>query len=79
MSQASKSIVNRLFTKTSQKAYDLLKWAKRDSVIVNPVSNIPVFEQKGVEFPEDWSLNAINIVAQKYFAGTPGAKIGKSR
>jgi len=32
----------------------------------------PVFEQLGVEFPEGWSLNAINIVAQKYFSGTPG-------
>ena len=32
----------------------------------------PVFEQKDVEFPEGWSLNAINIVAQKYFTGTPG-------
>src|SRR6185437_2127557 len=34
----------------------------------------PVFEQKGVDFPEGWSLNAINIVAQKYFTGTPGTK-----
>jgi ribonucleoside-diphosphate reductase alpha chain len=33
-----------------------------------------VFEQKGVEFPKGWSLNAINIVAQKYFTGTPGTK-----
>src|SRR5581483_10482315 len=24
--------------------------------------------------PEGWSLNAINIVAQKYFTGTPGTK-----
>jgi ribonucleoside-diphosphate reductase alpha chain len=32
----------------------------------------PVFEQKSVEIPEGWSLNAINIVAQKYFSGTPG-------
>jgi ribonucleoside-diphosphate reductase alpha chain len=32
----------------------------------------PVFEQRNVEFPEGWSLNAINIVAQKYFTGTPG-------
>ena len=31
----------------------------------------PVFEQKKVEFPSGWSLNAINIVAQKYFTGTP--------
>jgi ribonucleoside-diphosphate reductase alpha chain len=39
---------------------------------LNPASPKPVFEQKGVEFPEGWSLNAINIVAQKYFTGTPG-------
>ncbi|MFZ9773485.1 MAG: vitamin B12-dependent ribonucleotide reductase, partial [Ilumatobacteraceae bacterium] len=30
------------------------------------------FEQRDVEFPESWSLNATNIVAQKYFRGTPG-------
>jgi ribonucleoside-diphosphate reductase alpha chain len=30
------------------------------------------FEQRDVEIPEGWSLNAINIVAQKYFTGTPG-------
>ncbi|MFZ9247846.1 MAG: vitamin B12-dependent ribonucleotide reductase, partial [Ilumatobacteraceae bacterium] len=30
------------------------------------------FEQLGVEFPVSWSLNATNIVAQKYFRGTPG-------
>src|SRR5665647_2260938 len=65
--------VTRLFTPKKSKAYDLLKWAKRDSVIKNPVTGIPVFEQLGVDFPEGWSLNAINIVAQKYFTGTPGA------
>jgi ribonucleoside-diphosphate reductase alpha chain len=64
--------VERLFTKPKTKAYDQLKWAKRDSVITNPASNKPVFEQLGVEFPGGWSLNAINIVAQKYFTGTPG-------
>jgi ribonucleoside-diphosphate reductase alpha chain len=51
-----------------------LKWVKRDSIIKNPMSGKPVFEQKNVEFPEGWSLNAINIVAQKYFTGTPGTK-----
>ena len=30
------------------------------------------FEQLGVEFPVTWSLNATNIVAQKYFRGTLG-------
>jgi ribonucleoside-diphosphate reductase alpha chain len=64
--------VERLFTKPKTKAYDQLKWAKRDSVIMNPMTSKPVFEQLGVEFPQGWSLNAINIVAQKYFTGTPG-------
>ncbi len=41
-------------------------------MIVNPSTGKPVFEQKDVEFPEGWSLNSINIVAQKYFTGTPG-------
>jgi ribonucleoside-diphosphate reductase alpha chain len=62
----------RFFTPAKSKAYDQLNWAKRDSAIINPKSSKPVFEQKGVEFPEGWSLNAINIVAQKYFTGTPG-------
>jgi ribonucleoside-diphosphate reductase alpha chain len=65
--------VERLFTQPKTKAYDKLKWSKQDSVITNPMTNKPVFEQKNVEFPENWSLNAINIVAQKYFCGTPGS------
>lgn len=73
MAQAVKGDrVNRLFTKPKTKAYDALKWVKRDSLIANPMTGKPVFEQKGVDFPEGWSLNAINIVAQKYFSGTPG-------
>ena len=62
----------RLFTAPKSKAYDQIKWVKRDSVIMNPMTGKPVFEQLGVDFPEGWSLNAINIVAQKYFSGTPG-------
>ncbi len=62
----------RLLTPAKSKGYDQLKWVKRDSVIMNPMTGKPVFEQLGVEFPEGWSLNAINIVAQKYFTGTPG-------
>lgn len=64
--------VGRLFTTAGKTAYDQLKWVKRDSIISNPMTGKAVFEQKGVEFPEGWSLNAINIVAQKYFTGTPG-------
>ncbi len=72
MGQTSILERRRLFTPQGSKAYDQLKWAKRDSIITNPMTSKPVFEQKDVEFPEGWSLNAINIVAQKYFTGTPG-------
>ncbi|HLG90682.1 MAG TPA: vitamin B12-dependent ribonucleotide reductase [Candidatus Saccharimonadales bacterium] len=74
MAQATKLTVKRLLTKPKTKAYESLKWVKRDSQITNPATAKAVFEQKGVEFPEGWSLNAINIVAQKYFTGTPGTK-----
>src|SRR5579871_3569744 len=72
MAQVTKTRVQRLFTKPKSKAYDALKWVKRDSLISNPMTAKPVFEQKNIDFPEGWSLNAINIVAQKYFSGTPG-------
>src|SRR5688500_11391501 len=73
MGQSTTSLgVGRYFTKPGTNAYDQLKWLKTDSLISNPHTSKPVFEQKGVEFPEGWSQNAINIVAQKYFAGTPG-------
>src|SRR6266481_1655742 len=72
MSQTTSLGVGRFFTRPKTKAYDQLTWIKRDSVIMNPMTNKAVFEQKGVEFPEGWSLNAINIVAQKYFSGSPG-------
>ena len=78
MGQTTSLGVERLFTPAKSKAYDQLIWTKRDSIIKNPVHDTPVFEQKGVDFPEGWSLNAINIVAQKYFTGTPGSKSRES-
>lgn len=66
--------VARYFTEVGTDPYDMVTWASRDSKIVNPGTGEVVFEQNGVEFPEFWSMNAINIVAQKYFAGTPGTK-----
>jgi ribonucleoside-diphosphate reductase alpha chain len=47
-------------------------WEKRDARISNWKDGSVAFEQLGVEFPVTWSLNATNIVAQKYFRGTPG-------
>jgi len=72
MGQTTSLGVGRLFTQPKSKAYDQLEWVTGDSIIKNPMSGTPVFEQKDVEFPKGWSLNAINIVAQKYFTGTPG-------
>lgn len=74
MGQTTSLGFGRLLTEPKTEAYKSIKWVKRDSVIMNPMTNVAVFEQKGVEFPEDWSLNAINIVAQKYFTGSPGTK-----
>ncbi len=74
MGQATSLGLGRHFTRPKTKGYEALKWVKRDSVIMNPATNKPVFEQLGVEFPDSWSQNAINIVAQKYFTGTPGTK-----
>src|SRR5579859_749282 len=72
MGQTTSLTLGRLFTKPGTKGYDQLKWAQQDSLITNPSTGKIVFEQKGIEFPEGWSLNSINIVAQKYFTGTPG-------
>lgn len=72
MGQATNSSVRRYFTEPKGKGYDLLTWVKRDSAIKNPFTGEAVFEQKDVEIPESWSQNALNIVAQKYFTGTPG-------
>lgn len=66
--------LGRYFTDEGTSPYDALNWVKRDAQIINPATGKVVFEQKGVEFPESWSLNAINIVAQKYFWGTPGTE-----
>jgi len=72
MGQATDLGVGRVFTPAKSKAYDQLKWESRDSLLTNPMTNEIVFEQKELDFPEGWSQNAINIVAQKYFSGTPG-------
>lgn len=64
--------VTRYFTEEGADPYDQLTWVKRDSKITNPATGKVVFEQSELEFPDFWSQNAINIVAQKYFHGTPG-------
>jgi ribonucleoside-diphosphate reductase alpha chain len=72
MGQTTSHALGRLFTQPKSKAYDQLTWVKTNSLIMNPATGKAVFDQKDVEFPEGWTLNSINIVAQKYFTGTPG-------
>lgn len=70
----SSGSIERRFTAKDAKAYDSITWTKRDSSLKNPITGEVVFEQKDVEIPDDWSINALNIVAQKYFTGTPGTE-----
>lgn len=72
MSHTASLSIERRFTKAGTYGYDNIKWTKRDAIIANPMTGKNVFEQRDVEIPEGWSLNAVNIVAQKYFTGTPG-------
>lgn len=62
----------RFFTREGVHPYDELEWESRDAVIQNWRDGSVSFEQKGVEFPAPWSMNATTIVAQKYFRGTLG-------
>jgi ribonucleoside-diphosphate reductase alpha chain len=64
--------IRRHFTTPGVDPYDELEWERRDARITNWKDGSVAFEQLGVEFPAGWSLNATNIVAQKYFRGTLG-------
>lgn len=64
--------IRRHFTTPGVHPYDEVVWERRDARITNWKDNSVAFEQLGVEFPVSWSLNATNIVAQKYFRGTLG-------
>ena len=52
--------------------YDEITWERRDVVQTNWKTGETVFEQRGVEFPDFWSVNASTIVTTKYFRGAVG-------
>ncbi|KAA9150010.1 vitamin B12-dependent ribonucleotide reductase [Amycolatopsis acidicola] len=65
--------VERVFTTEGVHPYEEVKWEQRDVVMTNWRDGSINFEQRGVEFPEFWSVNATNIVTSKYFRGAVGS------
>ncbi|SET18607.1 vitamin B12-dependent ribonucleotide reductase [Geodermatophilus poikilotrophus] len=64
--------VKRVFTTAGVHPYDEVTWERRDVVMTNWRDGSINFEQRGVEFPAEWSINATNIVTTKYFRGAVG-------
>ncbi|GAB3585175.1 vitamin B12-dependent ribonucleotide reductase [Calidifontibacter terrae] len=67
--------VERIFTTPGVHPYDEVTWERRDVVQTNWKSGETIFEQRGVEFPDFWSLNASTIVTTKYFRGALGSDV----
>ena len=55
--------------------YDQLTWERRDVVQTNWKTGATVFEQRGVEYPDSWCVNASTIVTTKYFRGAVGTDV----
>ena len=65
--------IDRVYTTAGVHPYDAVTWERRDVVQTNWKTGETVFEQRGVEFPSTWSVNASTIVTTKYFRGALGA------
>ena len=61
--------IRRHFTTPGIDPYDEIDWEVRTSRLVDHRDGSVAFQQDDVEVPADWSLNATNILAQKYFRG----------
>jgi len=64
--------LKRFYTEQGVHPYDTVVWERRDARITNYLDGSVAFEQLQVEVPSTWSVNATNILAQKYFRGTLG-------
>lgn len=74
-------LVQRVFTtaldapeSAGKTVYDLFSWTERDVVVTDYKTGGVLCEMHGLEFPEGYSQNAVDIIASKYFrrAGVPG-------
>jgi ribonucleoside-diphosphate reductase alpha chain len=66
--------INRIYTTEGVHPYDQVNWEFRDVVQTNWKNGETIFEQRGTEFPDFWSLNASTIVTTKYFRGALGTE-----
>lgn len=78
MAKAIGDLIQRVFTKELEKdpslcVYDLFDWEKRSVCLKDRKSGKVLTEMKDVEFPKDYSQNAVDIIVSKYFrkAGVP--------
>lgn len=62
--------IARRHTSADIDVFDMFEWEHRDARIHDWRDGTVAFEQLGVEVPASWSINASNILAQKYFRGT---------
>ena len=67
-------VMERVYTTEGVHPYDEITWERRDVVQNNWKTGDVVFEQRGVEFPDSWSVNASTIVTTKYFRGAVGTE-----
>ena len=71
-------LVERIYTTPGVHPYDEVTWEKRDVVQQNWKTGETIFEQRGVEYPDFWSVNASTIVTTKYFRGAVGTPARES-
>ncbi|WP_454052965.1 vitamin B12-dependent ribonucleotide reductase [Clostridium sp. Marseille-Q7071] len=67
-----KKFLKRYYTKaltenTDLTVYDLFEWKKVDVFIKDYKTNTVLVDMKDLEFPKDYSQNACDIIASKYF------------
>jgi len=65
-------IIKRYYTKALEETkeitvYDLFQWKKVDVFLKDHKTNTVIVDMKDLEFPKDYSQNACDIIASKYF------------
>ncbi|MBK5243739.1 MAG: vitamin B12-dependent ribonucleotide reductase [Eubacteriaceae bacterium] len=67
LNQCFKRIFTKELENSEKTVYDLFKWQTVDVILKNYQTGETIFEMKDLEFPEEYSQNACNIIATKYF------------